>query len=100
LLNGRCAIYAHRPTLCRRFGAALTHSDDAERVFACQLNFAEGERIDDAQLISGQQEMAKQTLELSRAYVQAGGRRYREPITVAHALLEDFRAYLPDTADS
>ena len=100
LVNGRCSIYEHRPTLCRRFGAALTHPNEADRVFACQLNFSPGERIDDAQLIPGQRELARQTLALNQMYVQAGGRRYSEPITVAHALLEDFQAYLPNAADS
>lgn len=95
LLNGRCSIYAHRPVLCRRFGAALIHPGDAHRAFACQLNFAPGELIDDRQIIARQQELAQHAAGLRRAYVQAGGRAYSEPITVAHALLEDFQAYLP-----
>jgi Fe-S-cluster containining protein len=100
LVDGNCSIYRHRPTLCRRFGTALMRPDESYRVFACQLNFAPGERIVDPDLISGQQELARQTLELSRIYARAGGQRYREPITVAHALLEDFRSYLPLGAPS
>lgn len=100
LVEGRCSIYEHRPTLCRRFGAALMHIDESDRVFACQLNFSEGERIADVQLLSNQQDLAAQIRELSQMYVRATGRRYSEPITVAHALIGDFRAYLPDTASS
>jgi Fe-S-cluster containining protein len=95
LVNGRCSIYLHRPTLCRRFGAALMRPNESDRVFACQLNFSPGERIDDPDLVSGQRELTRQTLELSQMYARARGRRYNEPITVAHALLEDFRSYLP-----
>jgi len=100
LVDGSCSIYEHRPTLCRRFGAALMDPGETDRVFACQLNFSEGESIDDAQLISAQRDLARQTLNLNQMFVQASGRRYSEPITVAHALLEDFQAYLPSGAPS
>jgi len=95
LIDGRCVVYEHRPTLCRRFGAVLQDASETDRVFACQLNFSPGERIGDAHLAARQRELANLAVELNQRYYSAGGRRYGEPITVAHALLEDFRVYLP-----
>jgi Fe-S-cluster containining protein len=95
LVEGSCAIYRDRPTLCRLYGVALIHPNQADRVFACQLNFTPGQRIEDSHLRASQQKVSSQRAALDRAYTTAKGRRFHEPVTVAHALLEDFEPYLP-----
>lgn len=95
LANGSCLVYEDRPILCRQYGAVIVHPEQANRVFACELNFAPGERVKDALLAAQQQETAAVRSVVETAYVKAGGRRYPEPLTVAHALLHDLGAYLP-----
>lgn len=95
LVEGSCAIYRDRPTLCRLYGVALIHPNQADRVFACQLNFTPGQRIEDSHLRASQQKVSSQREALEQAYATAKGRRFHEPVTVAHALIEDFGSYLP-----
>ena len=41
LVDGRCAVYAHRPLVCRSHGLPILERDeDGERVSCCELNFA------------------------------------------------------------
>lgn len=51
LRDGRCSIYEHRPMMCRKFGMPLFNPDKPDRIFACELNFPDGEEIDDPRLI-------------------------------------------------
>lgn len=95
LVHERCMIYRVPPTLCRVYGAAVMHASYSDRVFACQLNFSPGERIDDAELTKRHALLAQQKVTADRVYTESGGKRYHEPITVAHALVEDFETYLP-----
>jgi Fe-S-cluster containining protein len=85
--EGRCSIYQDRPIVCRLYGVALIHPSYGDRVFACQLNFAPGEHIEDPDLAQRQHQVAGQRAALEAAYSGASGLRFREPITVAHALL-------------
>jgi Fe-S-cluster containining protein len=95
LIDGSCAIYDHRPLICRRFGMPLHHPDQPDRIFACELNFRPGETIRDEKLIPIQCAIATRWELLGQDFYRAGGRRYSVPVTVAHAIMEDFEACLP-----
>jgi len=90
LEDGVCTIYEHRPLICRKFGIPLYNPDKPGRVFACELNFANGEEIQDPDLIQIQTAIHQDWKQVQAGYNRAGGRRDRAPITVARALLEDF----------
>ncbi|MEZ5351026.1 MAG: YkgJ family cysteine cluster protein [Bryobacteraceae bacterium] len=87
LVDDRCAIYEHRPILCRKFGIPLWNPDRPGRVYACELNFAPGEEIEDGQLIQIQTELHGEWKQVQREYNESGGYRDPEPITVARAML-------------
>ncbi len=95
---GACRLYDERPLICRRVGAPMAHPTEPGRVFACEKNFRPGATLTDAKLVSIQFALAGSKDELEREFDRAGGRRYSEPITVAHAILADFRVYLPSEA--
>lgn len=90
LEDGVCRIYEFRPLICRKFGIPLYNPDKPDRVFACELNFQDGEAIDDPQLVQIQTGIHEQWRQVQRDYNDAGKRRDPEPITVARAILEDF----------
>lgn len=90
LENGACQIYEHRPLICRKFGIPLWNPDRPGRVHACELNFREGEEIDDGALIQIQTALHNDWKSVQARYNAAGGRRDPQPITVARAILEDF----------
>jgi Fe-S-cluster containining protein len=93
--DGSCRIYGCRPLICRKFGIPLYNPQKPGRVFACELNFAAGEEIDDPHLVQVQTSIHEEWKAVQDDYNQAGGRRDEAPITVARALLEDFEDYLP-----
>lgn len=90
LRDGACSIYEHRPLICRRFGVPLWNPDRPGRVYACELNFRDGEEIVDPQLIQIHTGLHEQWKDAQREYNENGGWRDPEPITVARAILEDF----------
>jgi Fe-S-cluster containining protein len=92
LIDGICAIYEHRPLICRKFGIPLYHPARPNRVAACELNFRDGDEIVDGGLIQIHTRLHQQALEMQAYYNDAGGMRDPEPITVARAILEDFPA--------
>ncbi|MBI3664698.1 MAG: YkgJ family cysteine cluster protein [Acidobacteria bacterium] len=96
--DGACRIYEHRPLICRKFGIPLYNPQRPGRVFACELNFSPGEEIDDPQLVQIQTGVYHAWKTVQDDYNQAGGRRDDFPVTVAHALLNDFEEYLPEAA--
>ena len=96
--DGACRIYEHRPLICRKFGIPLYNPQKPGRVFACELNFSPGEEIQDPQLVQIQTGVYDTWKAVQDDYNQAGGRRDDFPITVAHALLEDFEECLPGGA--
>lgn len=94
--DGRCLIHANRPRSCRLYGAPLHHPRMPHRIFACEHNFAPGEAIEEPRLVSIQTTLAEDWTALQEAYDRAGGRRFDEPVTVAHAVLHDFSGYPPE----
>lgn len=88
-------IYARRPLLCRLFGAPVEHPSAPGRIFACELNYLPGHPLEDPDFRTAQSKLTAERAAVEAAFESLGGRRYREPITVAHAFLEDFRRLLP-----
>ena len=96
LEDGLCRIYEWRPLICRKFGMPLYYPDKPGRVFACELNFRNGEEIADSQLVTIQTGIHGRWTELQTEYNLRGGYRDPRPLTVARALLEDFSDLLAD----
>ncbi|HUQ90873.1 MAG TPA: YkgJ family cysteine cluster protein [Bryobacteraceae bacterium] len=90
LEDGACEIYEYRPLICRKFGIPLYNPDKPGRVFACELNFRDGEEIEDGQLIQIQTGIHESWKEVQKDYNDGGGFRDSKPITVARAIAEDF----------
>lgn len=90
--EGACSIYEHRPLICRKFGVPLYYPDKPGQVFACELNFRNGDAIEDGELVTIQTGLHGEWKQIQQDYDESGGRREAEPITVARAILEDFRS--------
>lgn len=100
LERGACLIYDHRPLICRKFGIPLWNPDRPGRVYACQLNFRDGEQIHDDNLIQIQTALHQEWKNLQARYNDAAGYRHPEPLTVARAILEDCSAWFPPAASA
>lgn len=88
LEGGVCTIYEHRPLICRKFGIPLWNPDRPGRVYACELNFREGDEIEDGELIQIHTELHEAWKVVQRGYNESGGYRDAEPYTVARAIQE------------
>ncbi len=87
LEDGVCTIYPYRPLICRKFGIPLYNPDKPGRVFACELNFQDGEEIHDPDLVQIQTGIHNRWKQAQAEYNEAGGWRDPEPLTVARAIL-------------
>jgi Fe-S-cluster containining protein len=87
LEQGVCSIYEHRPLMCHKFGMPLYNPDKPGRIFACELNFEDGEEIDDPQLIHIQTRIHQAWNELQAEYSASHSAAAPGPLTVAHAIL-------------
>ncbi len=92
LEDGVCQIYPYRPLICRKFGIPLWNPDRPGRVYACELNFRNGETIEDPHLIQIQTELHGKWKQLQADYNLQGGARDSQPITIARAILEELGA--------
>jgi len=92
--QGVCKIYAYRPMICRKFGVPLWNPDRPGRVHACELNFKDGEAIEDPQLIQIQTGLHMEWKRVQTEYNSKGGPRNSQPITIARAILEELGALL------
>jgi Fe-S-cluster containining protein len=88
--QGVCSIYDFRPLMCHKFGMPLYNPDRPDQIFACELNFKNGEEIEDARLIQIQTGIHQAWKKLRSEYSEGGGYHDAEPLTVARAILEDF----------
>lgn len=82
--QGVCSIYEVRPLMCHKFGMPLFNPDHPGRILACELNFKDGEEIDDPQLIQIQTGIHQAWKQLQSDYTGARG----EPFNVARAILD------------
>jgi Fe-S-cluster containining protein len=85
LRGGECSIYEHRPLMCHKFGMPLFNPDKPDRIFACELNFANGDAIHDPDLIQIQTGIHEAWTQLKRDADTPSSTG--EPLTVAHAIL-------------
>jgi Fe-S-cluster containining protein len=90
LEQGVCSIYEFRPLMCHKFGMPLFNPERPDRILACELNFKDGEEIDDPQLIQIQTGIHQAWKELRSEYTQERGGLEAEGLNVARAILEDF----------
>ncbi len=88
LVENVCSIYELRPVMCRKFGIPLWNPDRPGRVYACELNFKEGEEIVDPDLIQIQTEIHRNWKRLQADYNEQGGHRSLEPMTIAKAIVD------------
>lgn len=88
--QGVCVIYEFRPLMCHKFGMPIYNPEKPGQIFACELNFKDGEEIDDSKLIQIQTGIHQSWKELQFDYYHDGGYRNQEALTVAHAILDDF----------
>ena len=72
----------------------LYNPDKPGRVFACELNFRDGEEIQDPELIQIQTGIHQGWKARQRDYNKEGKPRDAEPLTVARAILEDFSDWI------
>ena len=86
--QGVCSIYEYRPLMCHKFGMPLYNPEKPDRIFACELNFQDGEEIDDPKLVQIQTVIHQAWKELQSDYSAEGGYRDRRPLTVARAILK------------
>src|SRR5262249_30330370 len=85
--QGTCSIYEFRPLMCHKFGMPLYNPDKPGRIFACELNFKDGEEIEDPQLIQIQTSIHQTWKELQADYEHLHGISEGPRLTVAHAIL-------------
>lgn len=93
--NGACGMYEVRPVMCRKFGVPIYNPNKPGRVMACELNFKDGDAIEDPDLIGAQTDLYQAQIDMQAAYNDAGGKRDDKPICIARAIVEDFTGYLP-----
>ena len=84
--EGECTIYEARPVVCRRFGMPMYDYKNPGKIYACELNFAEGEEIYDDELIPNQTAIGMKWDQLKEDYAQrkSGGEKFT---TVADSIL-------------
>jgi Fe-S-cluster containining protein len=85
--RGACVIYDFRPLMCHKFGMPLFNPDRPDRIFACELNFKDGEEIDDPQLVQIQTGIHEAWKQLQSDCDKVRRNRDSEPLTVARAIL-------------
>jgi Fe-S-cluster containining protein len=83
--EGICSIYEFRPLVCHKFGMPLYNPEKPDHISACELNFKDGEEIDDPDLIQIQTGIHQAWKALQSEYV---GERASERLTVARAILD------------
>lgn len=87
-VNGACMIYEARPIICRRFGPPVYDYKNPEKLFACELNFRNGEEIIDDDLIPIQTRIGKAWDELKTEFNKENNLNENASTTIAEAILD------------
>ena len=85
--EGACMIYEARPVICRRFGPPVYDYKNPGKIFACELNFSNGEEIVDNDLIPKQTLIGKKWDELKTEFNKQEGLNENASTTIAEAIL-------------
>ena len=85
---GECMIYEARPVICRRFGPPVYDYKNPEKLFACELNFKDGEEIIDDLLIPLQTEIGMMWDDLKRIFNEEYDEKKIASTTIAEAILK------------
>ncbi|HMS33553.1 MAG TPA: YkgJ family cysteine cluster protein [Ignavibacteria bacterium] len=86
--NGACMIYEGRPVVCRRFGPPVYDYKHPDKLFACELNFSNGEEIIDNALIPNQTLIGKKWDELKTEFNEVNNLKENASTTIAEAILD------------
>jgi Fe-S-cluster containining protein len=86
--TGACMIYEARPIICRRFGPPVYDYKNPEKLFACELNFRNGEEIIDDDLIPVQTRIGKAWDELKTEFNKENKLKENASTTIAEAILD------------
>ena len=97
LQGGVCSIYDFRPLLCHKFGMPIYNPERPDRIFACELNFSNGEEIGDPKLIQIQTSIHEAWKKLLAEYGEATPCTVGSRFTVAEAILLLHLPGLPTT---
>lgn len=84
---GECSIYEARPVICRRFGPPVYDYKNPGKLFACELNFKDGEEINDDDLINEQTNIGVQWDELKTEFNSFSSKKNIASTTIAEAIL-------------
>lgn len=84
--DGECRVYESRPIICRKFGMPIYDYKNPAKIFACELNFKEGEEIIDPQLIEKQTALGIKWDEIKTEFLRQNPER-NESTTIAEAIL-------------
>ncbi len=86
--EGACMIYEARPVICRRFGPPVYDYKNPGKLFACELNFSNGEEIVDNELIPNQTLIGKKWDELKTEFNMENILKENTSTTIAEAILD------------
>ncbi|MEO8209029.1 MAG: YkgJ family cysteine cluster protein [bacterium] len=86
--NGECMIYEARPVICRRFGPPIYDYKNPVKIFACDLNFEEGEEIVDTELIPNQTFIGKEWDKLKTEFNTLSDVSENASTTIAEAIYD------------
>jgi Fe-S-cluster containining protein len=84
--DGECTIYEGRPVICRKFGPPVYDYKNPEKLFACVLNFKDGEEIIDKELIPNQTQIGVRWDKLKTEFNIENGYSKDASTTIADAI--------------
>ena len=94
LEDDACSIYSARPLICRKFGMPIYSPKVPDRLGACELNFDEGEAVEDVdELVRRQTAIHREWEQVQKQVEEITGIDI-PGLTVANALLVDYDAIL------
>ena len=91
-----CSIYPARPLICRKFGMPIYSPKVPNRLGACELNFADGEVIDDTGEVVRRQTAIHEEWQRVQKKVEEVAGIDIPGLTVADALVVDYDAILSE----
>ena len=86
-IEGECMIYEARPVICRRFGPPVYDYKNPHKLFACELNFENGEEIIDDDLITAQTKIGNLWDELKTEFNSGLAKKNIASTSIAEAIL-------------